>query len=458
METKKAEETRKAIRERYRRIAEDRSIKQSGCAGGGSCCGQGERDAEDLSEALGYSHEETSCVPAGANMGLGCGNPSTIASLKPGETVLDLGSGGGFDCLLASRAVGENGKVIGVDMTPEMLAKARGNAREMGVRNVEFRMGEIERLPVEDKSVDVIISNCVINLSPEKGKVFREAFRVLKPGGRLAVSDVVATRDLPDEIRQNLALVSACMGGAETVGTIQSILMETGFQQIKVTPVEESARFIHEWLPESGIEGYIVSAAIEAVKPLDRESKPTAAGRGKDAEEMEDIKQKTYGRFKSGYLCAEAVSTVVLEACGHKPGNEVSRCASGFCGGVGGTTEDLCGAYTGGVLALGYLLGRERPGDSLEECGFFIRRFREEFLARFGSLNCFSILKGFERDDNPALSCVQLSAQSAEMLADMLVDAGDLRGIAISAFQSTPRNRVELGCCPFSAKRLFDRG
>jgi C_GCAxxG_C_C family probable redox protein len=387
-------------------------------------------------------------------MGLGCGNPSTIASLKPGEIVLDLGSGGGFDCLLASRAVGENGKVIGVDMTPEMLVKARDNAKRMGARNVEFRMGEIEHLPIDDMSVDVIISNCVINLSPEKGKVFREAFRVLKPGGRLAVSDVVASRDLPDEIKRDLALVTACMGGAETVDTMQRILEETGFQQIKVAPIEESARFIREWLPESGIENYIISATIEAVKPLDPEPKPANALPGKNPMEPQDIKKKTYGLFKSGYLCAEAVSTAVLGAFGQTPGSEVMRCASAFCGGVGGTTEDLCGAYTGSVLTLGYLLGREKPGESLEECGFFIRQFRKEFLARFGSLNCSTLLKGFERGDSPALSCVQLSAQSGEMLAGMLMEAAEIRGIDLSVFRSSPRNRVELGCCPFSAPKM----
>ncbi len=454
MTTDRAEKTRTAVRERYGRIVEDRFVEQSMCAVG-SCCGQGKRNPEDLSEALGYSHQETGSVPPGANMGLGCGNPGTIASLKAGETVLDLGSGGGFDCLLASRAVGESGKVIGVDMTPEMLAKAKDNAEKMAVRNVEFRMGEIERLPVEDRSVDVIISNCVINLSPEKGRVFREAFRVLKPGGRLAVSDVVATRDLPDEIRENLGLVTACMGGAETVETIQNILEETGFRQVKVTPIEESAHFIREWLPESGIEGYIVSATIEAVKPLDRRSELTDEVPREKPKEMEHIKKKTYGLFKAGYLCAEAVSTAVLGAFGHKPSNEVTRCVSGFCGGVGGTTEDLCGAYTGGVLALGYLLGRERPGESLEECGIFIKQFRKAFLDRFGSLNCSTILKGLEKNDNPAFSCIQLSAQSAEMLADILQEVGKIRGIDLNAFQSTPRNRVELGCCPFSAKKLI---
>ena len=197
-------------------------------------------------------------------MGLGCGNPTAMASLKPGETVLDLGSGGGIDCFLAASAVGETGKVIGVDMTPEMVSRARENAEKAGLKNVEFRLGEIEHLPAEDKSVDAIISNCVINLSPEKDKVFREAYRVLKPGGRLAVSDMVATAPLPEEVRKDLSLISACVGGAERVESIKRMLEETGFEEVKVTPLEASRDFIREWLPGKGLENALASARIEA--------------------------------------------------------------------------------------------------------------------------------------------------------------------------------------------------
>lgn len=210
-------------------------------------------------------------VPDGVNMGLGCGNPTAIASLKPGERVLDLGSGGGFDCFLAARAVGKQGKVIGVDMTPEMVSKSRENANASGAGNVEFRLGEIEHLPVEDNSIDVIISNCVINLSPEKQKVFSEAYRVLKGGGRLAVSDIVATSSLPEEIREDLSLISECIGGAEDAEAIQRMLVETGFENVRINLIAGSRNLIRKWLPGKGIEDYIVSAIIEAVKPLGRE-------------------------------------------------------------------------------------------------------------------------------------------------------------------------------------------
>ena len=179
---------------------------------------------------MGYSQKDLGSVVDGANLGLGCGNPAAIGKLKPGEVVLDLGSGAGFDCFLAAKQVGEKGRVIGVDMTPEMLAKARENAEKMGLKNVEFRLGEIEHLPLADNSVNVIFSNCVINLSPEKRKVFAEAYRVLKPGGRLAISDVVATADMPDRLREQAAMLTGCIAGAERVDRLEKILAEIGFQ------------------------------------------------------------------------------------------------------------------------------------------------------------------------------------------------------------------------------------
>jgi arsenite methyltransferase len=203
------DEKRAAVRENYAAVA-NRDAESCGCNPSSSCCDPAAEsvDTDELSAAMGYSLDDLTDIPDGANMGLGCGNPTAIAALKPGETVLDLGSGGGFDSFLAVRKVGETGTVIGVDMTPEMVDKARHNAAKSGFKNVDFRLGEIENLPVADNSVDVLISNCVVNLSPNKARVFKEAFRVLRPGGRLSFSDIVAIKGLPDDIRNDAAMVS----------------------------------------------------------------------------------------------------------------------------------------------------------------------------------------------------------------------------------------------------------
>jgi len=181
--------------------------------------------------------------------------------------VLDLGSGGGFDCFLAARQIGDSGHVIGVDMTPAMVSKARTNADKGGYRNVEFRLGEIENLPVANGTVDAIISNCVINLSPNKPRVFADAYRVLKPGGRLAISDVVAFAVLPDDIRRDMALFTGCMAGASLITEVEEMLKTAGFQQIRVAPKNESKSFIRDWAPGTAVTDYVVSATIEAIKP-----------------------------------------------------------------------------------------------------------------------------------------------------------------------------------------------
>ncbi len=247
------DQIRQQVRERYAGIAEGKSC---------SCC-----SAPQESAKLGYSEQELHGVPEGADMGLGCGNPQAIAALKPGETVLDLGCGGGFDCFLAAKQVGDSGLVIGTDMTAEMISKARANAEKCGATNVSFRLGEIEHLPVADSSVDVIISNCVINLSPDKAQVFSEAFRVLKPGGRLAISDVVAIKPLPDKTIRNLDQYCGCVSGAITVKEQERILRETGFANIRVTTKPASREIIRTWFPGSGVENYVLSAEITAVKP-----------------------------------------------------------------------------------------------------------------------------------------------------------------------------------------------
>lgn len=261
MMTRTEDEVRNTVREHYGKVAESKG--RVGCTPG--CCSPGAKPGSSL--ALGYTAEDLAQVPEGADMGLGCGNPQAIAALRPGETVLDLGSGGGFDCLLAARQVGPRGAVIGVDMTPQMVSKARDNARKVGATNVEFRLGEIERLPVADASVDVILSNCVINLSPDKAAVFREAFRVLRPGGRLAVSDVVALGPIPERLRSSVEALSGCVSGAAQEDEIRTWLAEAGFEAIRVEPKPESRAFVSEWLPGTGVEDVVVSAAIEARKP-----------------------------------------------------------------------------------------------------------------------------------------------------------------------------------------------
>lgn len=255
------EQIREQVRTRYAEIA-----KTNGSCCRTSCCMPSPSGDAAFSTRLGYSSDELAAVPGGSNMGLGCGNPQSIADLKLGEVVLDLGCGGGFDCFLAARRVGPDGRVIGVDMTPEMIAKARANARKEDFLNVEFRLGEIEHLPVADSSVDIIISNCVINLSPAKEQVFREAYRVLRSHGRLAVSDVVAIVGLPEKVRQNIDAHCGCVAGAATVAEIEQLLSQVGFAQLSVDVQENSGQLIGDWFPGSGFENHLRSAFITAYK------------------------------------------------------------------------------------------------------------------------------------------------------------------------------------------------
>jgi arsenite methyltransferase len=223
------EKMRAKVRKKYARIA----LKQ------GSCCGSSKRTQRarpnwtEVGKKMGYTEEELASAPEGANMGLGCGNPIALASLKDGEVVIDLGSGGGFDCFLAARKVGDKGRVIGVDMTPEMVDKARENARKGGFRNVEFRLGEIENLPVADNTADVVISNCVINLSPNKKRVFEDAFRVLKPGGRLMVSDIVLMKEIPETVRRGME-PGSCVANAMMKDRYVDLIMQAGFQEVRI--------------------------------------------------------------------------------------------------------------------------------------------------------------------------------------------------------------------------------
>lgn len=255
------DEIRDQVREHYGRVAE--APFAVGCAP--SCCAP----SQNASLALGYGEGDLAAVPEGADLGLGCGNPQAIAELRAGETVLDLGSGAGFDCFLAARAVGDDGEVIGVDMTPSMLAKARANAAKVSARNVTFLLGEIEQLPVGDAAVDVVMSNCVVNLSPDKDAVYREAFRVLRPGGRVAISDVIALGPIPEALRTAAAL-SGCIAGAATAPEIEAMLTSAGFVDVAVEVVGKSADFIAGWMPGTGAESYVASASIRATKPKDQ--------------------------------------------------------------------------------------------------------------------------------------------------------------------------------------------
>lgn len=259
---------RQKVRAAYAEVANADEAGE-GCGVGASCCGVTDDVAINtlISTRLGYTMAELAQVPVGADMGLGCGNPKTIAALMEGEVVIDLGSGGGFDCFLAAAEVGATGKVIGIDMTPDMLSKARANAHKGRYNNVEFRLGEIEHLPVANDTADVIISNCVINLSSDKSQVFREAWRVLKPGGRLAISDVVATVELPEAMRSDEKLIAGCMGNASLIDDLQGFMRAAGFTDIRISPKDESRDFIKDWAPGQGVEDYVVSAHIEAVKP-----------------------------------------------------------------------------------------------------------------------------------------------------------------------------------------------
>jgi arsenite methyltransferase len=277
----KEQEIKKAVRQGYARVAQQ----------GGSCCGPakpccGSTDlAQNISKAVGYSDQDIGAVPEGANLGLGCGNPVALASLEEGEVVLDLGAGAGFDCFLAAKRVGSKGKVIGVDMTPEMIDKARENARRSGYANVEFRLGEIENLPAADSSVDVVISNCVINLAPDKGKVFREACRVLKPGGRLMISDLVLLKDLPQAIKDSIEAYVGCLSGAALRDDYLEAITAAGLRDVRVVeqtsfPVEfmandETAKALMKDLqltPDrlQDLASSVVSVKIEAIKPKKR--------------------------------------------------------------------------------------------------------------------------------------------------------------------------------------------
>jgi len=282
----KRKKIKKVVREGYAKVAKQGSC----CCVPVISCSESSRLAQDISRKIGYTEEELKAVPEGANLGLGCGNPVALASLREGETVLDLGSGAGFDCFLAANKVGKNGKVIGVDMTPEMIEKARENAKKGNYGNIEFRLGEIENLPVADNYVDVVISNCVINLAPDKEKVFKEVFRVLKPGGRLMISDMVLLKELPDSVKNSIEAYIGCISGAMKKEQYVGIISKAGFHGVKIVdenafPIEglindptvktivENLRIPIEQMRE--VAGSVVSIKVHGVKPRGEYAHPS---------------------------------------------------------------------------------------------------------------------------------------------------------------------------------------
>jgi arsenite methyltransferase len=291
-----AQTIRETVRQGYAKIAESGAWpgtapepKAAGCCGGGSsgggCCGPSSMTSEQIAQAVGYGSQDLANLPEGANMGLSCGNPTALASLKPGEVVLDLGSGGGFDCFIAGPKVGERGRIVGVDMTPEMIGKARRNLvsyrEQAGLNNVEFRLGEIENLPVADKSVDVVISNCVINLSPDKPRVWSEIARVLRPEGRVAISDLALLKPLPEGVLKQVEALVGCVAGASLVSDIEQMAAAAGFTDIRVERKPGYVDAMTSWedplykqiiaaLPKgSRIGDYVTSVDISAVKPVE---------------------------------------------------------------------------------------------------------------------------------------------------------------------------------------------
>lgn len=258
-----ADAVRAQVRERYGQIARD-TVRPPACCQPGAGCGP-TADAPTAAALLGYRPDDSAAAPEGADLGLGCGNPTAIAALRQGERVLDLGAGAGFDAFLAARQVGPQGRVIGVDMTPDMVDRARQNARAVAASNVEFRLGEIEHLPLADASIDVALSNCVINLSPDKPAVFAEVFRVLAPGGRLAFSDVVTTGPVPSALADDVAALTSCITGAAPLEEVRAMLSAAGFVDVTIEVTARSAEIVNSWRP--GLDSFLASTLIQARKP-----------------------------------------------------------------------------------------------------------------------------------------------------------------------------------------------
>jgi len=423
MKDQSPDRIRQRVREHYGKVAKGSECGCSAAAESG-CCAPGSQISESMGKALGYSEAELSAVVEGANMNLGCGNPVAIGKLQLGGTVLDLGCGGGFDSFLAARAVGPEGRVIGVDMTPEMVLKARENAKTMKVANVSFRLGEIEHLPVADSSVDVILSNCVINLSPDKPRVWREAYRVLRPGGRLAISDVVSTAELPERLREQASLLTGCVTGAEHVETLKAQLTETGFENIYIRIRPKSQELIRQWFPNSGAEQYVASAEIEANKPLSPElNLPQGFGW------IQQVRRKAEENMSRYDNCTQSIVATFLDVF-NLDDRWVLRGASGFFGGM--LSSLTCGVHAAGVMVMGLIMGRERLEDGLD--GLFplvspTQELIQRLNARLGSHSCRDLTGVDFTDLNQAIAfhaseehkhCITRVADGAEEIAKLI--------------------------------------
>ena len=414
---------RQMVREHYGNVA-----RGSACGCGdevkSGCCKLDSPMSESSDEVLGYSDAELSGVVEETNMNLGCGNPVAISKLLTGETVLDLGCGGGFDSFLAGTAVGPTGLVIGVDMTPEMVMKARDNARTMKVVNVSFRLGEIENLPVADASVDVILSNCVINLSPDKARVWQEAYRVLRPGGRLAVSDMVATAGLPEQLREQTYLLTGCIAGAERIDKVKAQLAESGFENIQIRVRNQSRKLIREWFPNSGAEQFVSSADIEATKPLFSELNLPV-----DIEWILRVRRKAEENISRYDNCTQSIVAAFLDVL-ELDDPWVTRAASGFFGGM--LSSLTCGIHTAGVIVMGLIMGRDRLEDGLD--GLFpivspTQELIQRLNTRLGSHSCLELTGVDFTDLNQAMvfhaseghqRCIKRVADGAEEIARLI--------------------------------------
>ena len=427
MKGQKKEEIRNKVREHYTKVA----VGGPGCGCGdqssSTCCAPGDA-AGGIGTLMGYTSSDLESVVEGANMNLGCGNPVAIASLQPGETVLDLGCGGGFDSFLAARAVGPEGKVIGVDMTAEMVAKARANAESMRAENVSFRLGEIEQLPVSDATVDVILSNCVINLSPDKKQVWRESYRVLRPGGRLSISDIVLHKPLPADLQERVAFYTGCVAGAAEVATIETDLVASGFSEVAVKLRPESSQMIGQWFPGSGVEKYVASAEIEAVKPLVRFQIPEGT------EWIGEVRTKAENYMEKYGNCAQSIVAAFSEVLGIEA-PLVIKASSGFLGGM--MHSLTCGVQTGGVMVMGLVLGRDRLDegtDGLHRIVIAAQELITRLNHRLGSHSCkeltgvdFTDLRQaaiFSRSDKHR-ECFTRVADGAEVIATLISELGN---------------------------------